>query len=96
MGERIYQKLRRHLAEQVLESISEPDNNAYYIILARTKPFDTTIDGGTDASPPDPEKTDHFLQHTFFEDFISGKKVTSGNASLAGTVVRFFKNMIKQ
>jgi hypothetical protein len=83
MGERIYQKLRRHLAEQVLESITEPDNNAYYIVLARTKPFDATIDGGTDASPPDPEKTDHFLQHTFFEDFISGKKVTSGNASLA-------------
>lgn len=83
MGERIYQRLRKHLAEQVLESITEAGNNAYYIVLARTKPFDSTLDGGTDASPPDPEKTDHFLQHTFFQDFISGKIVTSGNASLA-------------
>ena len=83
MGERIYQKLRRHLAEQVLESITEASNNAYYIVLARTKPFNTTDDGGTDASPPDPEKTDHYLQHRYSEEFISGKLVTSGNASMA-------------
>ena len=83
MGERIYQKLRKHLAEQILESITEASNNAYYIVLARNKPFNTTDDGGTDASPPDPESSDHYMQHTFFHEFISAKIVTSGNASLA-------------
>ena len=87
MGQRIFRKFRTHIAEQLLESLSEAGNTAYYVVLARQNPFVQAKDGGTDASPPDPPAVDHYAQHTFFHEFISGKLVSPSNASL---VVRRF------
>lgn len=83
MGNYIYQKFRTHLADQIVESINEAANNAYYIVLSRQNPFIQELDGGTDASPPNPPGTDHYCQHVFFQEFISGKLVVPGNVSLA-------------
>ena len=39
-------------AEQFKESLTEPANTILYLFYGNHIPFDQTIDGGTDSSPP--------------------------------------------
>ena len=95
MSNRIYNKFRRHLADQFLESLTEPANTAYYIVLSKSTAW------ANDAAPGTPLNTEHFADHTFHKEFISGKLITRSNAShvvrrvnwVSGTVYEQYDHM---
>jgi hypothetical protein len=75
MSSRIYQKFRTFVADQILESLTEPANTSYYIVLGKTTPH------VSDSNPEAPSGSDHFAQHTFDQEFISGKIVRRTDVS---------------
>ena len=72
---RIYNKFRRHIAEQVFESVTEPANTAYYVVISKSTAW------ANDAAPGTPTNTEHFADHTFHEEFISGKLIKQSDIS---------------
>jgi hypothetical protein len=93
----IYNKFRRHIADQLLESLTEPANNAYYIVLSKSTAW------ANDAAPSTPDATEHFADHVYHKEFISGKLVTRSNASyvirrvnwITGKVYQQYDHMIE-
>ena len=75
MSNRIYNKFRRHIADQLLESLSEPANTAYYVVLSKSTAF------ADDNQVPEPNSTEHFADHVYHKEFISGKLVTLSDVS---------------
>jgi len=72
---RIYNKFRRHIAEQVFESVTEPANTAYYVVISKSTAW------ANDAAPGTPTNNEHFADHTFHEEFISGKLIKQADIS---------------
>ena len=75
MSNRVYNKFRRHIAEQVFESFTEPANTAYYIVLSKSTAW------ADESNPGTPLNTEHFADHLFHQEFISGKLVNSSDVS---------------
>lgn len=75
MSTNIYHKFRTFIADQIFESVSEPANTAYYIVLGKTTPW------ANDNSPPSPNTFTHFSDHMFNKEFVSGKKVDENDIS---------------
>lgn len=75
MTNRVYNKFRRHIADQLLESLSEPANTSYYVVLSKSTAFPD------DSSVPDPDSTEHFADHLYHKEFISGKLINRSNVS---------------
>lgn len=68
-------KFSSHLAEQFIESISEPANSVYYITACKHTPYDN---GDVPTQPHD------MIQETeagFYDNLIFGKKITSSDVS---------------
>ena len=75
MTNRIYNKFRRHIADQLLESLTEPANTAYYVVLSKSTAF------ADDNQVPQPDSTEHFADRVYHKEFISGKLVTQSDVS---------------
>lgn len=75
MASRIYQKFRTFIADQIFESLTEPANTAYYIVIGKSTAF------ANDSAPPTPDGSEHFSQRLFHNEFISGKKVSRSDVS---------------
>lgn len=75
MSNRIYQKFRTFIADQIFESLTEPANTSYYIVLGKSTAH------ANDAAPEAPPGNDHFAQHTFYQEFITGKLVRDTDVS---------------
>jgi len=73
----ISKKFKRHIGEQLIESITEPANNVYYVMAARHFPF-----ANNDATTPVPFESFEELEVTSFEEGIFGKKINSSDVSL--------------
>lgn len=73
----ISKKFKRHIGEQLIESITEPANNVYYVMAARHFPF-----ANNDANTPAPVESFEELEVTSFEEGIFGKKINSSDVSL--------------
>ena len=66
----ITKKFKRHIGEQLIESITEPANNVYYLLAARHFPF-----ANNDASIPSPDNNFKEIESSIFEEGIFGKKI---------------------
>lgn len=73
----ITKKFKRHIGEQLIESITEPANNVYYLLAARHFPF-----ANNDASIPSPDNNFKEIESSIFEEGIFGKKINSSDISL--------------
>lgn len=73
----ITKKFKRHIGEQLIESITEPANNVYYLMAARHFPF-----ANNDASIPAPDNNFKELETAVYEESIFGKKINSSDVSL--------------
>lgn len=67
----------KHLADQFIESISEPANNVYYLAASKH----TAYSSGDDSVPTPVETTKQF-QIDPYNEIIFGKKITSSDVSL--------------
>lgn len=72
----ITKKFREHLNSQFIESITEPANNAYYVVAANHIPF---VD---DDAPPNPGSSFREFHYDIYSKGIFGKRVTSSDVSL--------------
>lgn len=72
---RVYEKFKTHLADQFFESYTEPANTAYYIVLSKSSAWPD------DNNPPEPDSTQHFADHTFYDEMIGGKLVRPNDVS---------------
>ena len=67
-----------HIAEQFIESLSEPANNTYYMFVGRPIPWNN------DNNPPEPEHTVSELSYAAYDDMVFGKIVTNNDIKLMG------------
>lgn len=72
-------KLKQHLAEQFVESFTEPSNSSYYVIASKHTPYSAS----GDASVPEPFDSERETSVEIYEEGIFGKKIQSNNVSLA-------------
>lgn len=70
----VTKKLSNHVAEQVIESITEPANSVYYIVASRHTPYT-----GGDATIPAPTESVQDAEVAIYEEMVFGKKVTSSD-----------------
>lgn len=75
MTTKVYNRFRTFIGDQILESLTEPANTSYYIVLGKTTAW------ADDNSPPDPSSSIHVTDHLYPNEFVSGKLVTSGDVS---------------
>lgn len=68
---------KQHVAEQFVESISEPANNIYYVAASKHTPYSTGDD-----SVPDPVETIEDVQVKSYEEMVFGKKIQSTDINL--------------
>jgi len=73
----ITKKFKKHIGEQLIESITEPANNVYYLLAARHFPF-----ANNDATIPVPDNTFKELETVVYEEAIFGKKINSSDVNL--------------
>lgn len=79
------------MAQQFLESVTEGPNSSnnslvdtYYVAVGRQDAY-SAADGGigsSDASPPSPNTSDMILDTLWYNNLISGKKISAGDISL--------------
>ena len=74
MATLVSKKLKRHLADQFIESITEPANNVYYMVAS--KHTDYANNASNTHIPLDTNKE---TEIDIFEEGIFGKKVTSSD-----------------
>lgn len=72
---RVYEKFKTHLADQFFESYTEPANTSYYIVLSKSSEWPD------DNNPPEPDSTQNFADHTFYDEMIGGKLVRPNDVS---------------
>jgi hypothetical protein len=73
----ISKKLGNHVAQQLIESITEPANNVYYIAASKH----TVYDDGDD-SIPTPFDSEKEVTIDPYKEIIFGKKITSADVSM--------------
>ena len=67
---------RTHIAQQFLESITEPANNIYYVCVGKHIPY-------TDDNTPEAVQTSVYYTHyKIYDDMLFGKKVSSNNTTM--------------
>lgn len=72
----VSKKFNNHLAQQFIESITEPANNVYYMVASKH----TQYTGGDDTIPQ-PYDTVEETELNLYNEMIFGKKVTSSDVS---------------
>jgi hypothetical protein len=77
MNKVISKKFGNHLAQQLIESISEPANNIYYLTASRH----TVYDDGDDTVPT-PTESSKELDVDIYEQMIFGKKISTNDVIL--------------
>lgn len=70
----ITKKLSNHVAQQLIESVTEPANNVYYLTASKHTPYTTGDD-----TVPLPNDTVLEIENQFHEELIFGKKITSSD-----------------
>lgn len=70
----ISKKFSNHLAQQLIESISEPANNVYYLTASRHVEYDEGDD-----SVPTPVESSKELDIDIYEEMVFGKKITTSD-----------------
>lgn len=70
----ITKKFSNHIAQQLIESISEPANNVYYLVTSKHTPYTE----GDDVVPT-PQDTVYQIENQFFEEMLFGKKITAAD-----------------
>ena len=73
----ITKKFKRHIGEQLIESITEPANNVYYVLAAKHTPF-----SNNDTVVPLPTNAFKELEVDVYEEAIFGKKINASDISL--------------
>lgn len=66
-------------AEQFKESLTEPANTILYLFYGNHIPYDQTIDGGTDSSPPAFDDSVDSIHYNTYSNMIGGKQVTNSD-----------------
>ena len=66
-------------AEQFKESLTEPANTILYLFYGNHIPFDQTIDGGTDSSPPAFDDSVDSIHYNTYANMLGGKQVTDSD-----------------
>ena len=80
----ITKDFRVHNAKQFEESFGETADT-YYLAIGRPQAFadNQAFNDGTDASPPTPVDSVGSVEYYAYDDFLSAKKITSSDVSLA-------------
>jgi len=76
MGKIVLRNFRRHVVDQLVESITEPANNVYYLVASRS----TEYDGGDD-QVPSPTESVKDVEIDPYQEIIFGKKITSNDVA---------------
>jgi len=77
MSKIVSKSFSKHVAEQVIESLSEPANNIYYIAASKHTPYT-----GGDDSTPSPTETNLEFQVRPYQEIVFGKKIQASDVSL--------------
>lgn len=85
-----------HIAEQFIESLTEPANNNYYMFVGKS------LTWNNDSSPPEPENTTENLTYTVYDNMIFGKLVDPDDVKLmanrydwqANTIFDFYDDRV--
>lgn len=75
----ITNNFRLHLANQLIESVSEAANNIYYIFLSKSTPYEN------DAVVPTPTDDVRYTLYRAYKDMICGRQITSSDLALGIT-----------
>lgn len=67
-------KLSNHVVQQLIESITEPANNVYYLTASKHTPY-----SGGDDTIPVPNDTVFEIENRFYEELLFGKKITASD-----------------
>lgn len=73
----ITKKFKRHIGDQLIESITEPANNTYYVLAAKHTPF-----ANNDTVIPTPTNSFKELEVDVYEEAIFGKKLNTSDFNL--------------
>lgn len=82
-------KLKQHIAEQFLESFTEPANSVYYIVASKHTPY-----ANGDSTTPNVYDTQTETSIEFYEDAIFGKKIASSDVMLGVRRVDWTSNTV--
>jgi len=69
----ITEKLKEHVANQILESLTEPANNIYYVVAAKHTPY------ANDDATPIPQQSAQETIFSVYQESIFGKKVNTAD-----------------
>lgn len=72
----VSKKFKQHLAEQFVESLTEPANNVYYLLASKHTPF------SINDSVPLPSDSVNETNYNVFEEAIFGKKISFADVML--------------